>query len=166
MQVTLLTNTQFYQTFIPTLRQQLLEQSYEQLFIQKIEQVLPHANFPIHAVKSTNHIMLFVAEGTLCVMANYKQVQIKSGEGIIIPANQVFCCDDYQWASGYILSFSPSFLTTSRKQLKLVEEFNFLHPFTTIKTQATVANGIRQGLERLYGEYRSEKSSSEQVLRA
>ncbi|WP_299533203.1 AraC family transcriptional regulator [Ulvibacterium sp.] len=112
---------------------QLFRDDYVFYFCIEVEKVIPFAKTPIPPVKEQSHSIIYIAGGVFEITKGNKHFVIKKGEGIAIPAGEVFSIDSISKdLKGYSLHFLPELLMSGESVVELLPKFDFLVPYSNV----------------------------------
>ncbi len=128
---------------------------YEDFFCLRLEDIISYAHVPVPPSKEKSHSIIYVTHGVYDFKKGNLRYRVMPNELIVIPAGEVFSidtiADDLQ---GYSLHFSPNCFVDSTSAVAVLNNFEFLLPFTnsqfTLTSIKTDVCPIFERLNQLY----------------
>ena len=135
----------------------LFRPGYEDLFCLRLEDIISYANTPIPPSKEKSHSIIYITTGIYKFKKGNRSYEIRPNEFIVVPAGEVFSVDAIDNdLKGYTVHFSPTYLIDSVSAISVLNDFEFLLPFTNSHfnsiTDKTLVLNIFKRLNALYME--------------
>jgi len=121
----------------------LFRPGYEDLFCLRLEDIISYANIPVPPSKEKSYSIIYITTGIYKFKKGNRPYEIKPNEFIVVPAGEVFSIDTIDNdLKGYTVHFSPTYLIDSVSAISVLNNFEFLLPFTNSHFNSTTDKAL------------------------
>lgn len=104
----------------------LLKTDFGKFFVIKLEEMTRLMKVPVPPTRITNHTLIYLTEGEAVMTIGSETYKIGSGDGLVVPAGQVFSFSTVDLNRGYLCNFHPDFIIGKFGKAELLKNFEFL----------------------------------------
>lgn len=147
---------------------EMIKPDFGRFFIVRVQDLIKISKLPVPPTRSKQHTLMYLTSGEASMKIGAEPVRINGGEGVVVPAGQVFSYDKYEVNTGFLCVFDSDFLVENGCVSNPLKQFEFLNVWgnPVIRADSTTARYLKQTFQRVLDEYMRNGLTRSNVIRS